>query len=132
MTGNLLAILNAQNKTIEQSPVAPEQLVELLRLVDSAVISGKIAKTVFDEMVSSGKSPKTIVEEKGLVQITDGDAITQAVAKVLAANAGEVAAYRVGKTKLFGFFVGQVMKETRGKANPQLVNDTLKKMLEKT
>ena len=124
--GSLLAVLKAENKTIEQTPVPPERLVALLKLMDGKVISGKIAKTVFDEMVSSGKEPQAIVEEKGLVQITDGGAITEIVEKVLAENPKEVEAYKAGKKKLLGFFVGQVMKATRGKANPKMVNDTLK------
>ena len=128
--GSILAVLKAQNKTIEQSPVSAGRLAELLRLIDSGVISGKIAKAVFDEMVSSGKSPEKIVREKGLVQVTDADAIAEAVKQVLTEHAKEVSDYRAGKTKLFGFFVGQVMKATRGKANPKMVNELLKKMLE--
>jgi aspartyl-tRNA(Asn)/glutamyl-tRNA(Gln) amidotransferase subunit B len=128
--GNLLAVLKAQNKTIEQTPVPPERLAALLKLIDSGVISGKIAKTVFDDMVSSGKAPEAIVEEKGLVQITDGDTIEQTVGKVLTDNPKEVEAYKAGKTKLMGYFVGQVMKATRGKANPKMVNEILKRALE--
>ena len=128
--GSLLAVLKTENKTIEQTPVPPESLVALLKLIDEGVISGKIAKTVFDEMVSSGKSPKAIVEEKGLVQITDGDAITEIVEKVLEESPKEVEAYKAGKKKLLGYFVGQVMKATRGKANPKMVNDILKGALE--
>jgi len=128
--GSVLGALKAENKTIEESPVPPERLAELLRLIDSGVISGKIAKTVFDEMVSSGKPPETIVQEKGLVQVTDADAIADAVKQVLSDHAKEVSDYKAGKTKLFGFFVGQVMKATRGKANPKMVNEILKRMLE--
>jgi aspartyl-tRNA(Asn)/glutamyl-tRNA(Gln) amidotransferase subunit B len=128
--GSLLAVLKAQNKTVEQTPVPPDRLVALLKLIDGGVISGKIAKTVFDEMVSSGKEPQAIVEEKGLVQITDNDAIAEIVEKVLADNPKEVEAYKGGKKKLLGFFVGQVMKATRGKANPKMVNDLLKGALE--
>jgi aspartyl-tRNA(Asn)/glutamyl-tRNA(Gln) amidotransferase subunit B len=128
--GSILATLKAENKTIEESPVSPERLAELLRLVDSGVISGKIAKTVFDEMVSSGKPPEAIVQEKGLVQVTDADAITEVIEQVLSDHAKEVSDYRAGKTKLFGFFVGQVMKATRGKANPKMVNEILKSLLE--
>ena len=128
--GSILGMLKAENKTIEESPVSPERLAELLRLIDSGVISGKIAKTVFDEMVSSGKPPETIVQEKGLVQVTDTDAITDVVKQVVSNHEKEVSDYRAGKTKLFGFFVGQVMKATRGKANPKMVNEILKKELE--
>jgi aspartyl-tRNA(Asn)/glutamyl-tRNA(Gln) amidotransferase subunit B len=127
--GSILAMLNAENKTIEESPVSPERLSELLHLIDKGTISGKIAKTVFDEMVSSGKPPETIVEEKSLVQVTDADAITEVIQRVIDEHAKEVTDYRAGKTKLFGFFVGQVMKATRGKANPKIVNEILKKML---
>ncbi|MES0349653.1 MAG: Asp-tRNA(Asn)/Glu-tRNA(Gln) amidotransferase subunit GatB [Desulfobacteria bacterium] len=128
--GSILATLKAENKTIGESPVSPERLAELLRLIDSGVISGKIAKTVFDEMVSSGKPPETIVQEKGLVQVTDADAITEVVKQVVSDHEKEVSDYRAGKTKLFGFFVGQVMKATRGKANPKMVNEILKSLLE--
>jgi aspartyl-tRNA(Asn)/glutamyl-tRNA(Gln) amidotransferase subunit B len=128
--GPLLGLLNAEGKTIDRSPVSAPDLARLLKLVDDGTISGKIAKTVFDEMALSGKPPRQIVEEKGLVQISDSGAIEDIIAKVLAGNPAEVDAYRNGKTKLMGFFVGQVMKETRGKANPGMVNDILKKKLE--
>ncbi|OEU45426.1 MAG: aspartyl/glutamyl-tRNA amidotransferase subunit B [Desulfobacterales bacterium S7086C20] len=128
--GSLMEALNAENKTIEESPVPSEELAKLLKLIDSGLISGKIAKTVFEEMVSSGKAPYDIVREKGLEQITDNDAIFEAVQKVLAAHNNEVESYKAGKTKLLGFFVGQVMKATQGKANPTMVNEVLRKMLE--
>ena len=129
--GTLLAKLKAENKTIEDSPVPPERLAELLKLIKSGLISGKIAKTVFEEMASSGKSPEKIVQERGLVQVTDADAISEVVKEVLTANPKEVADYKAGKTKLLGYFVGQVMKATRGKANPKIVNDVLNGLLEK-
>ncbi|MBW2259498.1 MAG: Asp-tRNA(Asn)/Glu-tRNA(Gln) amidotransferase subunit GatB [Deltaproteobacteria bacterium] len=128
--GSILAALKTENKTIEESPVSPERLAELLRLIDSGVISGKIAKTVFDDMVSTGKAPEAIVREKGLVQVTDTDAISEVVNQVLSEHEQEVTDYKGGKTKLFGFFVGQVMKATRGKANPKIVNELLKKELD--
>ena len=128
--GSILATLKVQNKTIEGPPVSPRRLAELLRLIDSGVISGKIAKGVYDEMVSSGKPAETIVQEQGLVQVTDAAAIAEVVQQVLDDHQKEVAEYQGGKTKLFGFFVGQVMKATRGKANPKLVNEILKKKLE--
>jgi aspartyl-tRNA(Asn)/glutamyl-tRNA(Gln) amidotransferase subunit B len=127
--GSLLGMLNATDKTIEKSPVSPNNLAALLELIEAGVISGKIAKTVFDEMAQTGKPARKIVEEKGLVQITDTDAIDDAISKVIADNPAEVEAYKNGKTKLMGFFVGQVMRETRGKANPKLVNEILKKKL---
>jgi len=128
--GALSALLNAQGKTISQSPIFPEDLAGLLVLIDKGVISGKIAKTVFEEMAKSGKTPEEVVEEKGLVQVTDVSAIEKVVSDVLARSETEVEAYKNGKTKLLGYFVGQVMKETRGKANPTIVNDLLKKILD--
>jgi aspartyl-tRNA(Asn)/glutamyl-tRNA(Gln) amidotransferase subunit B len=127
--GSLLGLLNANGKSIDQSPISAPDLAGLLKLIDDGTISGKIAKTVFDEMAESGKPPQQIVAEKGLVQISDSGAIEDIILKVLAGCAKEVEAYRNGKTKLLGFFVGQVMKETRGKANPKIVNEILKKKL---
>jgi aspartyl-tRNA(Asn)/glutamyl-tRNA(Gln) amidotransferase subunit B len=129
ITGTLLGLLNTEAKTITQSPITPQGLAGLLQMIDQGVISGKIAKTVFDEMAKTGQPAKQIVKEKGLVQVTDTDAIEAVVASVLADNAKEVEAYRNGKTKLLGFFVGQVMKATKGKANPQIVNEILRKEL---
>ena len=129
--GSLLGWLNAQGKSIDQAPVSASDLAQLLKLVDDETISGKIAKTVFDEMAQSGKSARRIVQEKKLIQISDSSAIEDIVSTVVDANPAEVQAYRNGKTKLLGFFVGQVMKATRGKANPKLVNDILRRKLEK-
>ena len=128
--GPLLGLLNAENKTIEDSPVDTEQLAGLLKLIDEGVISGKMGKTVFDEMAKTGKSAKTIIEEKGLVQVSDVAAIEAIVAEILSEAPQQVEQYKNGKTKVVGFFVGQVMKKTKGKANPQVVNDVLKKALE--
>ena len=128
--GPLLGLLNAEDRSIRQSPVSADHLGELLQLVDEDRISGKIAKTVFDEIARTGKPPGQIVEEKGLVQITDSSAIETTVQEVLDRCPKEVEAYKDGKSKLFGFFVGQVMKETKGKANPKLVNELLRKKLE--
>jgi aspartyl-tRNA(Asn)/glutamyl-tRNA(Gln) amidotransferase subunit B len=128
--GPVLGLLNAENKTIDESPVDTEQLAGLLTLIDQGVISGKMGKTVFDEMAKTGKSPKTIIEEKGLVQVSDVAAIEAIVAEILSGAREQVEQYQSGKNKVFGFFVGQVMKKTRGKANPQVVNDVLKKALE--
>ncbi|UCF91405.1 MAG: Asp-tRNA(Asn)/Glu-tRNA(Gln) amidotransferase subunit GatB [Desulfobacterales bacterium] len=127
--GALLGQLNVQGKTIETSTISALHLAQLLELVDRGVISGKIAKTVFEEMAQSGQPPRKIVEEKGMVQITDDRAIEEVVTKVIESCPQEVAAYQKGKAKLLGFFVGQVMQATRGKANPQLVNEILKKKL---
>jgi len=128
--GSLLGLLNAQGKSIAESPVSPENLVNLLALIEEGVISGKIAKTVFDDMAQTGKAAEQIVEEKGLVQITDTDAIDNVVADIISNNPKEVEAYKNGKIKLLGFFVGQVMRETGGKANPKLVNEILKRKLD--
>jgi len=125
----LLRELKRDEREIEDCPVPPENLVELLQLLDSGTISGKIAKTVFDEMYSTGKGAKAIVQEKGLTQVKDTGAIETAIAEVMAENPNEVAAYRSGKEKVFGFLVGQVMRKTKGKANPQMVNEILKSKL---
>jgi aspartyl-tRNA(Asn)/glutamyl-tRNA(Gln) amidotransferase subunit B len=114
---------------IHDWPVSPERLAALVELIDSGQISGKIAKAVFEEMVNTGKTPVDIVAEQGLTQISDHAPIAAAIDAVLAANAAKVAEYRGGKDKLFGFFVGQVMKATQGKANPQAVNELLKAKL---
>jgi aspartyl-tRNA(Asn)/glutamyl-tRNA(Gln) amidotransferase subunit B len=128
--GSLMGLLNAQNKSIAESPISSKDLARLLLLMDDKTISSKMAKTVFDEMARTGKAPREIVAEKGLVQMTDETAIKEIVKKVLRQCPVEVTDYKNGKTKLFGFFVGQVMKETKGKANPKLVNEILKVVLE--
>ncbi len=128
--GEITRALNESGLSIDNSPVTPRLLAELLRLIDNGTISGKIAKTVFDEMWISGKEPKTIVEEKGLVQVSDSGAIELIIDEILAKEAGQVAEYRSGKDKLFGFFVGQVMKVSKGKANPAVVNELLLKKLQ--
>jgi aspartyl-tRNA(Asn)/glutamyl-tRNA(Gln) amidotransferase subunit B len=127
--GDLLGALNAEGRDIADCPVTPSHFGEMLRLIKEGTISGKIAKTVFDEMYRSGEAPSQIVKAKGLVQVTDTGLIEETIERVLEANPDLVAAYQKGKEKLFGHFVGQVMKETRGKANPKLVNELLKKRL---
>jgi aspartyl-tRNA(Asn)/glutamyl-tRNA(Gln) amidotransferase subunit B len=129
VTGDLFAALNRLGLAIERSPVAAEALGELLDLISDGTISGRLAKDVFAAMLEEAKRPAAIVEERGLRQVTDAGAIAQAVDAVVAANAEKVAEYRAGKDKLFGFFVGQVMKSTGGKANPAVVNDLLRKKL---
>jgi len=114
---------------IRDWPLPPAALAGMVRLIDDDTISGKIAKTVFEQMVATGKPAEAIVAEQGLSQMTDSGAIDAAIAAVLAANAAKVAEYRAGKDKLFGFFVGQVMKATEGKANPAKVNEILKQRL---
>ena len=101
----------------------------MIRLIEEGTISGKMAKEIVEDMYKTGKSPQTIIEEKGLVQITDEGELIKTIASIIEANPNQLADYRGGKEKLFGFFVGQVMKATQGKANPQLVNELLKKML---
>jgi aspartyl-tRNA(Asn)/glutamyl-tRNA(Gln) amidotransferase subunit B len=128
--GPLLGLLNAQGIAIDRSPVEASALAGLLKLVDGGAISAKIAKAVFDEMAATGKTAAAVVAEKGLSQINDTGAIEAVVQGVLDRSPEEVAAYRGGKTKLMGFFVGEVMKATRGQANPRTVNELLKKNLE--
>jgi aspartyl-tRNA(Asn)/glutamyl-tRNA(Gln) amidotransferase subunit B len=125
----LLRELNRDNRHIEDCPVSAENLAELLNLLDSGVISGKIAKSVFEQMYASGKSARRIVDENGLVQVSDESAIESAIDQTLSENPKEVEQFKAGKDKLFGFFVGQVMRKTKGKANPQLVNEILRKKL---
>ena len=127
--GDLLRFLNEDKRDIKNSPVTPEAIAEMINLIEDGTISGKMAKEIFEGMYRSSKSPRAIIEEKGLVQITDEDALKKAIEEVMTANPEQVEGYRNGKEKLFGFFVGQVMKATKGKANPALVNELLKKML---
>jgi aspartyl-tRNA(Asn)/glutamyl-tRNA(Gln) amidotransferase subunit B len=129
VSGDFFAALNRTGSTIETSPVSAAALGELLDLIGDKTINGRIAKDVFEIMVETGKMPAAIVEEKGLRQVTDTGAIEAAVAAVLAANPDKVAEYKSGKDKLFGFFVGQVMKATQGKGNPALVNEIVKAQL---
>ncbi len=130
ITAELFGRLNKIEATIETSPITPEKMSGLLKLISDNTINGKIAKEVLDKMFESGKDAATIVEEEGLKQVTDTGAIDKAIAEVLAANADKVAAYKGGQEKLFGFFVGQVMKASGGKANPAAVNELLAKALE--
>jgi len=127
--GDLLRMLKDADLSIEDSPVSPEHLVELVALIASGDISGKIGKRVFEELWVGELGPAAVVEAKGWKQVSDSGAIESEIRAVLDANPGQLAAYRGGKTKIFGFFVGQVMKATRGQANPGLVNDLLKKLL---
>jgi len=127
--GDLFGGLNRLGIGIDQSPVSAEQLGALIDLITDGTISGRLAKDVFTEMVASGADPTAIVEAKGLRQVTDSSAIKAAIDAVLAAQADKVAEYRGGRDKLYGFFVGQVMRATQGKANPALVNQLLKEKL---
>jgi aspartyl-tRNA(Asn)/glutamyl-tRNA(Gln) amidotransferase subunit B len=127
--GEVLRVLKGDDMGIQNLTVTPGRLVQMLRLIDSGVISGKIAKQVFEEMYQTGKEPEAIVKEKGLTQVADEGELDSVIEKIMAANPDLVENYRQGKEKLFGFFVGEVMKETKGKANPKLVNELLKKKL---
>lgn len=127
---DLLRELNQAEKTIKDSPIKPEFLGKMIKLIDQGTISGKIAKTVFLDMWSEGKDPDEIVKSKGLVQISDTSAVEKIIMDVLAASQSQVADYRSGKTKLFGFFVGQIMKASKGQANPDLVNKILLEKLQ--
>lgn len=127
--GEVTRALNEAGKGIGECPVTPERLTALLHLIEKGTISGKIAKTVFDEMWQSDKAPEAIVEEKGLVQVSDTGAIEKIIDEIMAANMGQVEEFRGGKEKVFGFFVGQVMRASKGKANPAVVNELLMKKL---
>lgn len=121
----LLRELNQAQKSIAESPITPQKLGTLVALIDSGKISGKIAKAVFIDMWTTGEEPEAIIAKKGLVQISDTGAIEKLIDEVLAANAQQVADYRGGRTKLFGYFVGAVMKASKGQANPDLANKIL-------
>lgn len=129
LMSELFGALNKLGKTLDESPVNPKQAAELLGLVSDGTISGSIAKQVFEIMLERGQAASAIVEEKGLKQTSDTGAIEAEIAKIMAANEDKVTEYRSGKDKLFGFFVGQTMKAMQGKANPQIINDLLKKTL---
>jgi len=126
LTGEFLRLVNATGTAIADTRIAPDALRELLDLIDKGTINRNIAKTVFEEMFSTGKSAGEIVKEKGLEQVTDTGAIEAAVDAVIAANPKEVERFKGGEEKLISFFVGQVMRETKGKANPAVVNEMLK------
>jgi len=128
--GDLLRELNQENKEIQDAPIRPNHLADLLKLIDAGTISGKIAKSVFELTVQTGSDPAQIVEEKGLKQVSDEDALGEIIEAVMVAHPKEVAGYRAGKTKLIGFFVGQIMRQTGGKANPGKVNALLKEKLQ--
>ncbi|QBQ54439.1 Asp-tRNA(Asn)/Glu-tRNA(Gln) amidotransferase subunit GatB [Nitrosococcus wardiae] len=127
--GDLAGALNKEGKSIESSPVTPEQLGQLIKRMADKTISGKIAKTVFETIYTQGGSADEIIERQGLKQVTDTASIEKLIDEVLAAHPQQLAQYQAGKDKLFGFFVGQVMKVSKGKANPEQVNDLLKKKL---
>jgi aspartyl-tRNA(Asn)/glutamyl-tRNA(Gln) amidotransferase subunit B len=129
MLSELLGALNAENKSISQSPMPPERLSELIRLVEDGTISGKIGKEIFEASYKTGESPRALVERKGVQQISDEAQLWEIVERVVSANQKQADAYKSGKDGLFGFFVGQVMKETQGRANPVITSDLLHKRL---
>jgi aspartyl-tRNA(Asn)/glutamyl-tRNA(Gln) amidotransferase subunit B len=129
LMGELFATLNKEGKDITESPVSAVNLAKMINLIKDGTISGKIAKTVFEEMIKNDGDPSKIVEDKGLKQTSDPKEIENIVDKILETNQDKVQQYKSGKDKLFGFFVGQVMKEMKGKGNPQMINDILKNKL---
>ena len=130
ITGDLTRVMNESGKTLIEINLSPENLANLTILIDQGEISSKIAKTVFAEMLDSGETPNTIIEEKGLKQITDEKELGRIVEELLASNQQQVKQYREGKTKVIGFFVGQMMKQTQGKGDPAVINRLLKEKLD--
>ncbi len=128
--GDLLRFINEDKGDIRNCPMSAASLGDMINLIKEGTISGKMAKDLILEMYQTGKPPRAIIEEKGLIQITDEDALAGTIDDVIRANPNQLAQYRSGKDKLFGYFVGQVMKMTQGKANPQLINELLKKKLD--
>ena len=130
ITGELFALLNDKGLEISQSPISAKNLSKLINLIKDGTISGKIAKSIFEDMVNGDLDPQKIVEEKGLKQESDPKALEVLIEKIINENREKAIEYKQGKEKLFGFFVGQVMKNSGGKANPQIVNEILKKKLQ--
>jgi aspartyl-tRNA(Asn)/glutamyl-tRNA(Gln) amidotransferase subunit B len=127
---DVLRVVNERHIAVVDFPVPPQNLSEMINLIVDGTISGKIAKDVFEEMLNTREPAKTIVEKKGLIQVSDEAAIEKIIDGILAANQGQVEQYKSGKTQVFGFFVGQTMKAMKGKANPKVVNEVLKRKLE--
>ena len=127
--GDLSAYLNTSGLDVAACPVQPQALAEMLGLLQDGTLSGKMAKEVFETMCATRRDAKSIVAEKGLGQISDVGELDAIVARIVAANPGPAEEFRQGRDKVLGFFVGQIMKETRGQANPQLVNELLRKHL---
>jgi len=128
--GDVLRVVNAGKTAISDFPVSPVHLAEMIDLIIDGTISGKIAKEVFEEMLNTREAPRAVVERKGLVQVSDTGALEKIIDEVLAANGAQVESYLSGKTQVFGFLVGAAMKATKGKGNPKLVNELLRKKLE--
>lgn len=127
--GELARLLNAEGREIEDVPIKPRQFAGMIKLLGDGTISTKIAKTVFEEMYKTGKDAEIVVRERGLIQVSDTGEIERIIEEVIKSNPSQTAEYKAGKEKLFGFFVGQVMKTSKGKANPEMVNQLLKKKL---
>jgi aspartyl-tRNA(Asn)/glutamyl-tRNA(Gln) amidotransferase subunit B len=129
--GDFTRMLNEKEIEIDESKVTSQNLAELVTLIDKGTISSKIAKQVFEDMFETGENAKDIVEKKGLVQMSDEGAIKEIVQKVVDVNPQSIADYKAGKDRAIGFLVGQIMKETKGKANPQIVNKLLLEIINK-
>jgi aspartyl-tRNA(Asn)/glutamyl-tRNA(Gln) amidotransferase subunit B len=129
--GDVMRMMSERKENITQLKLRPQHLSELVGLIQDKIISNKIAKDIFPDLLGSAESPKQVVERRGLVQVTDTDSLRKSILEVIAANPDNLMKYKAGKTNLFGFFVGQVMKATHGKANPEMVNELMKAELEK-
>ena len=129
LVGEVSALLNKDNIEIDESKLTSNNFAVLIERISDKTISGKIAKSVLEEIWESGSDVDSIINDKGLVQIQDKSLLDNIAKKIIEDNPAQVNAYKAGKDRLFGFFVGQVMKETQGKANPQSVNEILKKLL---
>ena len=127
--GDLAYLLKNSGKDMESCPISSTHLAELIRTIDSGKISGRIAKTVFEEMGRSNEKPDAIINRLGLIQVSDEASLGAVVDKIIEANPKQLAEYRSGKTKVISYFVGQAMKETKGQANPQILNELLQKKL---
>jgi aspartyl-tRNA(Asn)/glutamyl-tRNA(Gln) amidotransferase subunit B len=131
LLGEFTRLLNVTNIEIKDAKVEPQHLIEMLDLIDKGTLSTSMAKTVFEEMFRSGKMPSQVVKEKGLAQISTANELETIVVQVIAANAPAVADFKQGKEQALKFLVGQVMKATKGQANPQMLNELLRRMLAK-
>ena len=131
LMSEVLRLVNELDTTIDRIKITPEYFVQVLVSMDDGTISGKIAKEIFDDVAQTGNSPKSIIEKKGLSQISNTDEIKAIIQKIIQANPSQTTDYKSGKEKLFGYFVGLAMKETKGKANPAVVNQILKEELVK-
>ncbi len=129
--GDITRVVNESGKSIKELPLPPENIADLTKFIEKGEISSKIAKSIFEEMISTGQKPDVIIDKKNLKQISDKDELGQIIEDILNENQDLVKQYRSGKTKVIGFFVGQIMKQTKGKANPSLINNLLKNKLEK-